>query len=458
MVDSRIPAYREAAVVMKNGHFRVEIPIEADDEVGQLGKALVDLGHALETKFDEVKRLCEITEKMNAGLLLDDVLNHVFDSLRSIVPYDRIGLSLLEEEGKMVRARWARSDAPELKIEAGYEAPLQGSSLQRIIETGQPRILNDLEDYLREHPDSDSTRRIVEEGMRSSLTCPLVAMGKAIGFIFFSSMKSDTYRDVHIELFLQIAGQLAMIVEKSRLYEQLVDLNELKNKFLGIAAHDLRSPISVIKGYVGLFLRGYLGDLSESHKKVLKDMNKACETMLNLIDDLLDVSAIESGRLGLEMREVDIAEYLRESHTSNNPLAEAKSIGLKLVLEAPLPKVAMDPDRVNQVISNLISNAIKFSYPKTAITVRAKSVQDKVEISVSDQGQGIPKEDLPKLFTEFSRTGVRPTAGEKSTGLGLAIVKRIVEAHGGRIWVESEVGAGSVFTFTLPLGQAQPAK
>jgi signal transduction histidine kinase len=111
----------------------------------------------------------------------------------------------------------------------------------------------------------------------------------------------------------------------------------------------------------------------------------------------------------------------------------------------------MDPDRINQAINNLITNALKYSYPQTVVTLRARRAGDEVTISVQDQGQGIPAAELPRLFTDFGRTSVRPTGGEKSVGLGLAIVKRMVEAHGGRIWVESQVGVGSIFTFALPL-------
>ena len=111
----------------------------------------------------------------------------------------------------------------------------------------------------------------------------------------------------------------------------------------------------------------------------------------------------------------------------------------------------MDPDRINQVLNNLITNACKYSFPNTVVTLRARATGDEVAIAVQDQGQGIPASELPKMFTEFGKTSVRPTGGEKSIGLGLAIVKRMVEAHGGRIWVESQVGVGSTFTFTLPL-------
>jgi signal transduction histidine kinase len=276
-------------------------------------------------------------------------------------------------------------------------------------------------------------------------------MGKPIGFMFFSSTQPDTYRDAHVELYLQIAGQLAVIVEKSRLYQQLVELDQLKNKFLGIAAHDLRSPIGVIKSHVGLFLLGYLGTIDDSQRQVLQRMDKVCENMLNLINDLLDVSAIEAGHLELKTREVNLADYVREAHAANALLAGSKEIELALDLAPDLPVMTMDPERINQVINNLITNAIKYSFPKTVITLRARVMGNEAVISVQDQGQGIPAGEVGKLFTDFGRTSVKPTGGEKSTGLGLAIVKRMVEAHGGRVWVESQVGVGSTFTFTLPI-------
>jgi GAF domain-containing protein len=241
MPDARIAKYREAVMAMKEGRFRVPIPHEGDDDVAALGSALADLSQALEEEFEELKTLSKVTEKINAGLDLEEVLNLVFESFWPLIPYDRIGFSLLEQNGTMVRVRWARSDAPQMKIDRGYSAPLAGSSLQKILETGQPRILNDLRKYLEEHPASESTRLIVEEGMRSSLTCPLVAAGKPIGFLFFSSMEPHKFDKAHVEIFLEIAGQLSMIVEKARLYEEL---SELKKKYQGMTAHDPQKPES----------------------------------------------------------------------------------------------------------------------------------------------------------------------------------------------------------------------
>ena len=170
--------------------------------------------------------LAKITQRVNEGLLIDEVLNQIYENFFTLIPYDRIGLALLEEGQAIVRAFWARSEATQIKLPLGYSAGLAGSSLEGIIRTGRPRILNDLKAYLKDHPGSDSTRRIVAEGMRSSLTCPLVVKKQPVGFLFFSSMKAKTYSETHQELFLQITDQLAMTLEKGRIYQELLEITE----------------------------------------------------------------------------------------------------------------------------------------------------------------------------------------------------------------------------------------
>jgi len=450
VIDPRIVKYRDIAAAMKKGMFDFDLPAGPEDEIGQLGQTLLELGHALKKQFDQFHMLCKITAQINAGLTLDEILNQIFESFKSLIPYDRIGFSLLEENGRVVRTQWVRSNTATVNITPGYTARMEGSNLQRIVETSQPRIINDLPAYLQAHPESESTRLIVGEGMRSSLTFPLVGMHHPIGFIFFNSIQLNTYQNSHVELFLQIAGQLSMIVEKSRLYQQLIELDQMKNRFLGIAAHDLRSPIAIIMNYVDYLLEGHPGKITEKQNIILHKMHAVSEKMITLINELLDVNAIEAGRLELNLLPTDPTEYLQQCYEENRVLSKAKSIELVLDIEPELPLIVMDPHRIDQVMNNLINNAIKFSYPNTTITLRARVLDKDVAISVQDQGQGIPAQEVDNLFTEFGKTSVRPTAGEKSTGLGLAIVKRIVELHGGRIWVESKVGVGSTFTFTLP--------
>jgi signal transduction histidine kinase len=452
--DSRIQECLDAARAMRNGRFDVAVPTDGDDEVAALGAELVELGRFLDKKCKEMNRLLEVTERINSGMVTDEILDHVYESFRELIPYDRIGMALLEDDGKTVVARWARSEAAEIMIPQGYSAPLAGSSLETILRTGRPRILNDLPAYLKENPQSESSRLIVEEGMRSSLTCPLIAMGKPTGLLFFSSMERNTYKDVHVELFLEIAGHVSTAIEKGRQCQELLELNQVKNRLLGVVAHDLRNPIGVLKTYLTLFLEDMLGEVPEKHKGVMQTMMRNCKRMQALVDDLLDISAIESGRLELDRREVDLHGFLQECFEDSQILAGAKSIEITLDVDPVLPRTRIDPNRISQVIGNLVGNAIKFSRENTRITLGAQSKDGAVEFFVADQGQGIPEEDIPRLFQDYTKASSRPTAGEKSTGLGLAIAKRVVEAHNGRIWVESKVGEGSTFSFRLSTAKA----
>ncbi len=404
-------------------------------------------------KAEELKALLRISEKINAGMRFDEVLDFAYEALRTVIPYDRIGCALLEDNNRVVVSRWARSEAPVIKIGRGYKSPLQGSSLEKIIQTGEPRILNDLMAYLKEHPQSRSTALITAEGMRSNLTCPLIASGKPVGFIFFSSLKADTYRDAHVEVFQAIVGQFSVTLEKSRLYEQLLELNDLKNKFLAMAAHDLRNPIGLIRLYSDLLTSPDVPDaLTKKQREPLETIIRLCDRMTRLINNLLNVSIIESGKLEIRKQPVDLGAYLEACHKNNGLLARAKSIELKLEIPAMLPRISMDPNCIDQVLDNLMTNAIKFSMTGTVISLKAAVTDREVVISVTDHGQGIPESELPKLFQYFGRTEILPTGREPSTGLGLAIAKRMVEAHGGRIWVESRRGQGSSFSFSLPLG------
>jgi diguanylate cyclase (GGDEF)-like protein len=217
--------YAGALRQLCDGDFEVDLPPARDAALHQLGLEIGTLAAVLEQKFAEFARLSQISSDMNAGLLLEEILERVYESFRGLIPYDRIGCALIDHAAWTLRARWARSAAREIGISSGYEQSLHGSSLETIVETGQPRIINDLPAYLASRPASDATRRIVAEGMRASLTCPLVARGRPIGFLFFSSQRTGAYADVHVDLFRRVAGELSIVVEKSLLYEKLFELN-----------------------------------------------------------------------------------------------------------------------------------------------------------------------------------------------------------------------------------------
>ncbi len=202
------------------------------DEIEMLSRMLQDLSHLLEMRFKELSFLLQLTHEINEGLLLDEILARAYETLRSVIPCSRLGIALLADDGQTAYTRWVRSDSPEVRLGAGYSAPIRGSSLQRIIESQEPRIINDLEEYLQEHPQSESTRLMIAEGIRSSLTCPLIAMGKPVGFAFFSSRRRDSYRAVHVDMFKLIAGHFAVVVDKGNTYQQTLQEKERSESLL----------------------------------------------------------------------------------------------------------------------------------------------------------------------------------------------------------------------------------
>jgi len=242
--------------------------------------------------------------------------------------------------------------------------------------------------------------------------------------------------------------------EMAKKNAELQKLNEQKNRFLGMAAHDLRNPLGVILVY-SEFLEAEASEvLNEEQREFVTTIKETSKFMLRMVTDLLDVAAIEAGQLQLDLQPVDLAQFVLRNVTLNRVLAARKDIAVELEPVSSLPPISLDAGKIEQVLNNLISNAVKFSHPGTTVRVRLTLADGVATVAVQDQGQGIPAADLPKLFKPFSQTSVRSTAGEQSTGLGLAIVRRMVEGHGGRIWVESEQGKGSTFFFTLPVSPA----
>lgn len=233
---------------------------------------------------------------------------------------------------------------------------------------------------------------------------------------------------------------------------RLEELNAQKNKLLGMAAHDLRNPISIISMYAE-FITAELGEnLNEKQVELLKVISEMSHFMLNLISDILDLSKIEAGKLELEIKEENYREFLERAVKLNSVIASQKKINIVLEYNIGSDIVKFDRNKLEQVLNNLIGNAVKYSHPETMITVAVGSGSEGGVITeVTDQGQGIPGEELESIFKEFNKSSTRSTAGEKSTGLGLAISKKIIEGHGGHIGVISEIKKGATFYFKLPL-------
>lgn len=231
-------------------------------------------------------------------------------------------------------------------------------------------------------------------------------------------------------------------------------LNELityKNNLIGIAAHDLRNPIAVIMGFSDLMLTGDRTNLTEDNIMFLQNIYKSSQSMLTLINDLLVFSSFESGKVNLNLTESNISELLSENINLNRIIAGKKKIELRLEKPNEDIYLIMDKDKIVQVLNNLIGNAIKFSFENSVIDIKLRTDSDNAVFLVSDKGTGIAPQNIINLFKPFSKISTVGTSGEKGTGLGLNIVKNIVEAHEGKVWVESEQGSGTTFFVSLPL-------
>jgi len=286
----------------------------------------------------------------------------------------------------------------------------------------------------------------------NSLLLPMKLCDEMLGFIYLENVGFLTEDDGYL---LQImVTQCAAALKNLRLYSDLERANyqnERKTRFLGMAAHDLRNPLGAIQGYLELLQEGGLGGFSREQLEYLDGIQTASRFMLNLVNNFLDVAKIEAGKLELERRSTNLARVVQKGLSFNRLLAETKHIQLEFIGSEDLPLVELDADKIQQVLHNLISNAIKYSYSHTHVQVAVTRGKDALILSVKDEGQGIPKHELNKLFQPFSKTSIVSTGGESSTGLGLLICRQIVEAHQGRIWVESQPGVGSVFYVELPI-------
>ncbi|MUP40069.1 sensor histidine kinase [Labilibaculum euxinus] len=281
---------------------------------------------------------------------------------------------------------------------------------------------------------------------------------------FYSNNQKETKHFLYSTRHIQYGGNEYILVilddhtelenSRNKLEEQneiLRVLNEQKSKFLGIAAHDLRNPIGAIKSFSNLLLDSYHDFSDEDRIEFMELIKDSSQFSLDLINELLDISKIELGKLKLDKKEQNIQEIIENTIKINKIFAKKKNIQINFNPTISINSIWIDKNKIEQVLHNLLSNAIKYSNPDTTISVILKKNNSYIEISVTDQGVGIPDQEVKNLFTEFGTTSAKTTANESSTGLGLAIAKKIVNGHGGRIMAHSKLGEGSEFLFTLPL-------
>jgi signal transduction histidine kinase len=403
----------------------------------------------VDSRIHKLTTLIRISEKVNESLIFEEVLDGIYNSFQALVPYDRLSFAKIDENkdaSTLVTSVWVKSRFPWVKIRKGFSSPLESSSLEKIITSQRPRIINDLQEYYRLNPTSISSSLAITEGIRSSLTCPIIVSNKALGFLFFSSHEPNIYKDAHVDLYLQIAGQVANIFEKSQLYQELYELSSWKNKILGMAAHDLRAPLANIIGSLSMSI-----DERQVDWKVLEMAQRSALQMQELINNFLEASSMDAGKLNIQLAPVDIQKFMVETLETFSLMVNSNELYLVLERKDNLSELQFDSHRMAQALGNLISNAIKYSPEKGLIKVTTSTNNQFYEISVEDQGPGIRESEIKNIFEEFKTGPSEVQKVQKNTGLGLYIVKKVLEGHQGKIKVDSKPDIGTKFTLQIPL-------
>jgi signal transduction histidine kinase len=298
---------------------------------------------------------------------------------------------------------------------------------------------------------------LVRAGYRALLAVPLVREDHLLGGLTVIRKATGLFAPEVVELLRTFATQSTLAIQNARLFLEIEDKSRQleaasrhKSEFLANMSHELRTPLNAIIGFSEVLMQRMFGELNAKQEEYLKDIYESGRHLLSLINDILDLSKIEAGRMELELTDFDLPTAIDSALTLVRERATRRGIALQKTLDTRVGPIQADERKVRQVVLNLLSNAIKFTPEGGRIEVRAMPVDGSVEVSVTDTGVGIAPEDQEAVFEEFRQVG-SSAAKQEGTGLGLALCRKFVELHGGTIRVTSAVGAGSTFTFRLPV-------
>jgi signal transduction histidine kinase/HAMP domain-containing protein len=371
---------------------------------------------------------------------------------------------IFQRDGDLYRlgANYGFSDEAERYALGHPQRAGRGSAVGRVALEGRaihiPDVLAD--------PEYSATGYQQTFGFRTILGVPLLREGTTIGVFALTRDEVNPFTEKQIELVTTFADQAGIAIENVRLFDeiqdksrQLAEASKHKSQFLANMSHELRTPMNAILGYTELIMDNIYGAPTEKMRGVLTRIQSNGKHLLGLINDVLDLSKIEAGQLTLSLADYSVKDIVHSVFSSVESLAKNKKLELKVELPPKLPAAHGDERRLTQVLLNLVGNAIKFT-DKGEVAIIAKAANGSFTLSVRDTGPGVAIEDQHKIFEEFQQADQSTTKEKGGTGLGLAISKRIVEMHGGKLWVESSLGHGSTFSFSIPLKverQVEPA-
>ena len=367
----------------------------------------------------------------------------------------RVGvINLIREDGRVHLAAYHGPGRE--KLEQIYPFPLDDTSA-----TGRVVLRRELIHFsdIEHDPDVPPLARVGWEamGMRAVIGAPMLWEGSGIGSIIVCRDFPGAFSEKEIALLRTFADQAAIAIQNARLFREIQDksrqleiANKHKSEFLANMSHELRTPLNAIIGFSEVLLERMFGEVNDKQDEYLRDIHSSGRHLLQLINDILDLSKVEAGRMELEASRFRVADSIDNAMTLIRERAQRHGIALGKDIDPAADEVVADERKFKQILLNLLSNAVKFTPDGGRVDVIARRTPDALEVSVRDTGIGIAAEDQKLVFEEFRQVGNDYTKKQEGTGLGLALARRFVGLHGGTITVESELGAGSTFTFTIP--------
>ncbi|MGB2800675.1 MAG: GAF domain-containing sensor histidine kinase [Dehalococcoidia bacterium] len=410
-----------------------------------------------ERRMPYLQVMFEVAQRISSSLSMNEVLNAIVESTAHAVDAKGCSLLLLSPD-KQQLMHSATYGLSAWYVKKG--SLLADRSLSQVLEGKPVQILNAAEDENVQYRWQKK-----KEGIASILAVPVILDNDVIGMMRVYTSEPRQFSKAEIGFVESVASLGALALQKAWLHEAIskslqqctIDLSKLENEkgnlfhFLSMTAHDLKAPLSSVQTYFGVMLGGFVGEMDEKQRNILERCSTRITELLQLINDLLDISKVEAGQVITEMQEVSTKAIVDGSVETGRILAERKGINLEVDTPKRLPRLYAAGSRLQHLLTHLMSNAITYTDPGGSVKLKIVNSQCAIQFEISDTGIGIPQEELSQVFQEFFRASNNVKA--KGTGLGVSIAKRVIEAHGGQIWVESpcpETGKGCKFSFTIP--------
>jgi GAF domain-containing protein len=426
----------------------------------RLFKELQERTAQLSRSVDELTALGRVSQALSSTLELETVLSTIVQRAIELSGADGGSVYEYDDMAEEFRLRATRNFEEEL-VEAARTMPLRRGegALGLVAEQRRPIQIPDISDPAVYQ--SSVRETLLRTGYRAVLALPMLREDRLVGALTIGRKSVGEFAPGVIDLLTTFANQATLAMQNARLFRELADksrqlevASQHKSEFLANMSHELRTPLNAIIGFSEVLSEKMFGELNEKQEEYLKDIYASGTHLLSLINDILDLSKIEAGRMELELSDFHLPTALDSALTLVRERAGRRSIALHLSVDERLGQIQADERKVRQVVLNLLSNAIKFTPEGGRIDVAAMPKDGFVEVSVSDTGVGIAPEDQEAVFEEFRQVGTAEKKVE-GTGLGLTLCRKFVELHGGKIWVKSELGKGSTFTFTIPVRRGE---